>query len=118
LDCLILPALKFQHNAGLLKQRYKVKLDEDADDFLEFMACGAARMKDMVQGLLDYSGVRKKGEEFKKFNAEGAGIGLAIFKRIIDRHGGGIWVESKYGKGSNFYFTIPLNPPKIGGGNF
>ncbi len=52
---------------------------------------------------------------FKKFmqakNAEagkkGLGLGLSIVKELVERHGGEIWVESKAGSGSSFYFTVP-----------
>lgn len=84
------------------------------------------RENDMLKISVADTGIGIKEEDlprlFQKFEQldsgisrkyDGTGLGLAITKQLVDMHGGKIWVESKYGQGSNFIFLLPIGGEKI-----
>jgi len=87
----------------------------------EIITMSTKRENDMVKISIIDTGIGIKEEDlprlFQKFEQldsgisrkyEGTGVGLAITKKLVEMHGGKIWVESKYGQGSKFIFLLPI----------
>ena len=103
LSCLLSNAIKFTPAGGSIHIR------------------AHAPQADFVEVSVKDTGIGIKSEDipklFKPFSllepvytktTKGVGLGLALTKRLVELHGGRIWVESEYGKGSKFIFTIPV----------
>ncbi len=101
---LILNAIKFKKPEEPPKIHISSKKDEKKGEYIFGVSDNGIGIEekyfDRIFAIFQRLHTR---EEYK-----GTGIGLAIVKRTIERHGGRIWVESEPGKGSTFYFTIPI----------
>ncbi len=103
LNNLLSNAFKFTSQEG--KIRIEVKLSSDPK-FAE------VKVQDTGSGIAS----QDLGKVFTRFarlesmaqRVPGTGLGLAIVKEIVDLHQGEVWVESEAGKGSTFYFTLPV----------
>jgi PAS domain S-box-containing protein len=85
------------------------------------VVCRATRNADAITICVEDTGIGIAEEDlsavFEKFKQvgdahtdrpKGTGLGLPICKQIVEYHGGTVWVESEFGKGSMFFFTLPL----------
>ena len=72
--------------------------------------CIQVKVEDTGIGIKEED-IQKIFQEFMQIqkNTGGTGLGLSICKKTIEAHKGEIWVESKFAKGSAFYFTLPIN---------
>jgi signal transduction histidine kinase/CheY-like chemotaxis protein len=97
-------ALKFTGSGG------RIRVDARFDgDFAEVSVTdtGLGILPEEQASIFDE--FRQVGETTKGVR-EGAGLGLAITKRLVEHHAGRIWVQSQLGKGSRFTFTLPCRP--------
>ncbi|MCD6262261.1 MAG: HAMP domain-containing histidine kinase, partial [Deltaproteobacteria bacterium] len=106
LNVLLENAVKFTPKNGHIAVKASLRNpDQSADDGLS---------KHVVVSVSDDGCGIQQGHleeifyKFKTFDSRGTGLGLYIAKSIVNAHGGKIWVKSTEGKGSTFYFTVPV----------
>jgi PAS domain S-box-containing protein len=102
---LVSNAIKYSYKGGEIMVSAKVREDMI---LLEVRDTGKGITKEMQSKLFT-----PQVKELSKVIGEkkGAGIGLILAKGFVEKNGGHIWVESELGKGSSFYFTLPISKP-------
>ncbi len=103
LNCLIHNAIKFTEDGGSVDVRTSI---HDEWIWVEVADTGEGIPADKIEGIFD-TFQQIDGSISRKWG--GMGIGLTMVKHIIELHGGKIWVESEYGRGSVFTFTLPMD---------
>ena len=99
---LLCNAIKFTHPGGMVKLSAVVL---DGEIRVSVSDTGIGMSAEKIKALfLVGSNVSTRGTG----NEKGTGLGLILCKDFVTKHGGRIWVESEEGKGSTFFFTIPL----------
>jgi len=107
LDNLMDNAVKYSPGGGDI--RITVRRDSDSlvfgvhDQGIGITAADQAKLFQPFQRL----------ETSMEASLKGVGLGLVVCRRLVEAHGGRIWVESEPGRGSSFFFTLPL-PQKTG----
>ena len=98
-------AIKHSHKGGKIKVTAKI---QDEKMIVQIKDTGIGMSKEIMEKL--FIPQMKTLSNARKEN-KGAGIGLLLVKGFLEKNGGEIWVESMEGKGSSFYFTLPLQKP-------
>jgi two-component system sensor histidine kinase GlrK len=103
LENLLSNALKFTPDGGRITIAARHRADAN---------CVEVAVSDTGKGIPE-SGLQEVFEKFRRVDdgkgaVRGTGLGLAIVKHIINAHGGHVWAESEFGKGSTFTFSLPL----------
>ena len=99
-------AVKFTPDGGAVRVSARVIAEYDRDVIeISVADTGIGIKEEDIPGLFTEF-VQLETPFTKKY--KGAGLGLALTKRLLELHGGRIWVESEFGKGSRFTFTLPI----------